>query len=129
MNCVFCNREISKGGSGNDILHHTTPKCIVKRSWVESKEVSPRIKELLVKSRIPLCKHCHKVFHSLTHHITELIKHSEIPDVPPDDFINILRGADTKYGTRYHKYDQESGLTEAEDAAIREKLRRLGYIE
>ncbi len=99
--CVFCKRKIVKGGNGNDILHHTTPKFLVKKSWkkwIENKQVPKETKELLLKSRTPLCKRCHKVFHGITLHLVEIIKSSDLPDVPPDRFIDVLRGVDAKYG-------------------------------
>ena len=65
---------------------------------MESKDVSNKTKELLGKSRLPLCQRCHKVFNNITRHIIQLLKDSQIPDIPPDEFINILRGTDAKYG-------------------------------
>ncbi len=100
--CIFCSKRIKKGGNGNDILHHTIPICISGTyGWFHNKKVPPEVKELISKSRIPLCKSCHGKYHNLIRPLIELIiSDDENPGIPPSIFISMLKSVDNKHGVR-----------------------------
>ncbi len=100
LHCIFCHKRIPHGGGGNDILHHTVPACIPRTyGWLQNKEVSPEVKKLVSKSRIPLCPSCHRKYHNLTRPLIELIRNGgKDLIIPPDEFVFILKGVDAKYG-------------------------------
>ncbi len=108
LRCIFCNRRIPKGGNRNDVLHHTIPICVSKTyGWLHNKEIPGKTKELISKSRLPLCPKCHGKFHNITLPLISLIQNKdEDLSIPPAEFVFILQGVNTKFGVRREMKDR-----------------------
>ncbi len=123
LRCLFCNKETSKGGNGFEILHHTFPRCL-RKTWMLNEGIPKETRVLIAKSRIPLCKRCHEVFHILNSPLIELLRVIPKPHYPSEHFLNMFKGVDEKYGVRSRKdkvvWDEDRRLD-----TMREKYRGL----